>query len=483
MNLIEEIVSNADEALEKMEIGSRNRKVAATLMNQQSSRSHSVFTIYLQSEEMINNGKNFRARSSRFHLVDLAGSERQKDTGTSGEHLKEAGSINRSLLTLGNVIMALVDIANGRHSYVRYRDSKLTFLLKDSLGGNSLTYLIATISPYGSCVGESISTLKFASKAKTIKNQAVVNETRNDNVADEYLIQENIQLKEKLRQLLGMFRMYCFTLLIFLPENIQQLQERQSNSSESVQPFSTDDLISDVLQQSEEYRESIARLRLKIEKLEELCGSFNQRQLSDAMIRRLQRRHIDRLQLCLKTFSQADSNQKLSELQEIVDSQTSTYLAEVEELEKQIKAKPNQLELLLREFDVQEQLERVSQLSKDRLDCLQDFNQHLSEKCVSLMQLNDQCTTELAYLKKKMESQLKVDGVSAAMEAQAHHFNNVLDDLKQKLAERDSKCTELQKMVDFHQNELTSLKETHSFELNEIKNVLEQQIDQVRLFV
>jgi kinesin family protein 15 len=212
-NLKEEIVSNAAEALDKMELGSQNRRVASTFMNHQSSRSHSVFTIHLQSEELREDGQNLRTRTSRFHLVDLAGSERQKDTGTTGEHLKEAGSINRSLLSLGNVITALVDIANGKHRYVRYRDSKLTFLLKDSLGGNSLTYLIATISPSSGCLGETLSTLKFAGRAKDIKNQAIINETDHTGASDEHLVQENAQLREKIRQLQS--TIYRFKLNMF----------------------------------------------------------------------------------------------------------------------------------------------------------------------------------------------------------------------------------------------------------------------------
>lgn len=202
-NLKEEIVSNAAEALEKMETGSRNRKVASTLMNIHSSRSHTVFTIYLQSEELQASGKHLRTRKSRFHLVDLAGSERQKDTGTSGEHLKEAGAINRSLLTLGSVITSLVDIANGKQHYVRYRDSKLTFLLKDSLGGNSLTYLIATISPASNCLSETLSTLQFAARAKTVRNQAIINEVADSAVMDQQLVEENAELRATVRELHG----------------------------------------------------------------------------------------------------------------------------------------------------------------------------------------------------------------------------------------------------------------------------------------
>ncbi|MEQ2207055.1 hypothetical protein XENOCAPTIV_006540 [Xenoophorus captivus] len=109
-------------------MGWRNRRVASTSMNRESSRSHAVFTMTLESKESRNELVNIRR--SQLNLVDLAGSERQKDTHTEGSRLKEASSINRSLMCLGQVIMALVDVSNGKSRHICYRDSKLTFLLK-----------------------------------------------------------------------------------------------------------------------------------------------------------------------------------------------------------------------------------------------------------------------------------------------------------------------------------------------------------------
>ncbi len=137
--LSEEPIATADEAVALMSKGIRNRSVGETAMNRCSSRSHSLLSITIQSTTV--SGGVTRERHSRFHLIDLAGSERQKDTNATGERLKEAAQINKSLSALGNVIMSLVGSArSGRPRHVHYRDSKLTFLLKDSLGGNSLTY-------------------------------------------------------------------------------------------------------------------------------------------------------------------------------------------------------------------------------------------------------------------------------------------------------------------------------------------------------
>jgi hypothetical protein len=106
----------------------------------------------------------------------LAGSERQKQTGTIGNNLKEASNINKSLSILGSVINSLVEESEGKKTFVRYRDSKLTFILKDSLGGNSKTCLIANVSPAASSYQETLSTIKFAQRAKQIKNKASINE-------------------------------------------------------------------------------------------------------------------------------------------------------------------------------------------------------------------------------------------------------------------------------------------------------------------
>ncbi|KAM7375859.1 hypothetical protein PAMP_005625 [Pampus punctatissimus] len=181
-----------------LSMGWRNRRVASTSMNRESSRSHAVFTMTLESKESINEVVNIRM--SQLNLVDLAGSERQKDTHTEGSRLKEASSINRSLMCLGQVIMALVDVSNGKNRHICYRDSKLTFLLRDSLGGNAKTYIIANVHPGSKCFGETLSTLQFAQRAKLIKNKAIINEDTQGNVRQ--LQAEVKKLKEQLAQAL-----------------------------------------------------------------------------------------------------------------------------------------------------------------------------------------------------------------------------------------------------------------------------------------
>uniref|UniRef100_A0A665WJI1 Kinesin family member 15 n=1 Tax=Echeneis naucrates TaxID=173247 RepID=A0A665WJI1_ECHNA len=202
---VEKFVTSAAEAYQVLSMGWRNRRVASTSMNRESSRSHAVFTMTLESKESINEVVNIRM--SQLNLVDLAGSERQKDTHTEGSRLKEASSINRSLMSLGQVIMALVDMSNGKNRHICYRDSKLTFLLRDSLGGNAKTYIIANVHPGSKCFGETLSTLQFAQRAKLIKNKAIINEDTQGNVKQ--LQAEIKKLKEQLAQTLASQALDC----------------------------------------------------------------------------------------------------------------------------------------------------------------------------------------------------------------------------------------------------------------------------------
>jgi hypothetical protein len=157
-----------------MQRGAAARATAATKMNDVSSRSHAVFIMIV--EQMIAGASNSKQiRVGKLNLVDLAGSERVRVTGATGKRLEECKKINQSLSALGNVIAALTDPKQTRN-HIPYRDSKLTRLLEDSLGGNCKTTMMAMISPAYDSFAESLSTLKFATRAKKVKNEARINE-------------------------------------------------------------------------------------------------------------------------------------------------------------------------------------------------------------------------------------------------------------------------------------------------------------------
>ena len=186
------VVKNVTEIDHVMQAGKKNRSVGATLMNQTSSRSHSIFTIVVECGESDSRGDHIRV--GKLNLVDLAGSERQSKTGATGDRLKEATKINLSLAALGNVISALVD---GKSTHIPYRDSKLTRLLQNSLGGNAKTVMCANCGPADYNYDETISTLRYANRAKNIKNKPKINEDPKDAMLREY--QEEIRrLKQQL---------------------------------------------------------------------------------------------------------------------------------------------------------------------------------------------------------------------------------------------------------------------------------------------
>ncbi|XP_054161512.1 kinesin-like protein KIF21A isoform X2 [Oppia nitens] len=187
-------VQTIDETLQCLKMGALSRTTASTQMNAQSSRSHAIFTLHIKQHRVtpidqllgdeINEQMNtdlgpqeFETLTAKFHFVDLAGSERLKRTGATGERAREGISINSGLLALGNVISALGDKAK-KATHVPYRDSKLTRLLQDSLGGNSMTLMIACVSPSDRDFMETLNTLRYANRAKNIKNKVTANQDK-----------------------------------------------------------------------------------------------------------------------------------------------------------------------------------------------------------------------------------------------------------------------------------------------------------------
>nr|XP_019953603.1 PREDICTED: kinesin-like protein KIF3B [Paralichthys olivaceus] len=189
------VTKNTAEIEHVMNLGNQSRSVGFTNMNERSSRSHAIFLITVECSEVGPDGED-HIRVGKLNMVDLAGSERQSKTGAKGKRLKEAAKINLSLSALGNVITALVD---GKSTHIPYRDSKLTRLLQDSLGGNAKTVMIATVGPSHKNFEESLATLRYASRAKNIKNKPRINEDPKDALLREF--QEEIaRLKAQLEK-------------------------------------------------------------------------------------------------------------------------------------------------------------------------------------------------------------------------------------------------------------------------------------------
>ncbi|CAE7220769.1 KIF13B, partial [Symbiodinium pilosum] len=194
-DLQEIVVDSSDKVLKLIDQGFEHRATAATQMNATSSRSHCLFIIKMHQKDDLNAGNN---NFSKMNLVDLAGSERASRTGAQGDTLKEGANINKSLSALGNVINALSSMASGNKKvFIPYRNSKLTRVLQESLGGNALTTMMAALSPSKTNADESLSTLNYAKRAKTIK----VNATKNDEAEQIAKLEEEVEaLRAKLAE-------------------------------------------------------------------------------------------------------------------------------------------------------------------------------------------------------------------------------------------------------------------------------------------
>ncbi|KAL0457547.1 UNVERIFIED_CONTAM: Kinesin-like protein KIN-12C [Sesamum latifolium] len=317
-NLTEFSVRTVNDVLKLLQQGAANRKIAATHMNSESSRSHSVFTCIIESRWEKDSMAHLRF--GRLNLVDLAGSERQKSSGAEGDRLKEAANINKSLSTLGLVIMSLVDLAQGKHRHVPYRDSRLTFLLQDSLGGNSKTTIIANVSPSTCSANETLSTLKFAQRAKLIQNNAKINEDASGGVTA--LQQQIQQLKDQLSYLMK-HQHASMKPIDFVPRSIQS---SLGNCPESYEPsdeineyygpktpkggFMEDTYLKATLRgalRREKLAEAEVRgLKAEIEHLNSLAHQREQEAQRTKMMLRFREEKIKRLELLLDGLISAD---------------------------------------------------------------------------------------------------------------------------------------------------------------------------------
>ena len=239
-DLTEMHVKNHAELLKYMKMGDSSRTTASTKMNDTSSRSHAVFTIMLKQIHHDHRTDETTERLARIRLVDLAGSERAKATEATGQRLREGGNINKSLTTLGRVIAALADPRHARmhngnrkiRDIVPYRDSILTWLLKDSLGGNSKTAMIACIAP--SDYDETLSTLRYADQAKRIRTTAVINQDHVSSAEKDAQISDMQETIRTLRWTLSQQQQQQANAPI-----VKALQDSSEATSEKIREFTT----------------------------------------------------------------------------------------------------------------------------------------------------------------------------------------------------------------------------------------------------
>ncbi|VDI33208.1 Hypothetical predicted protein, partial [Mytilus galloprovincialis] len=258
-NLKKVPVGSYKEIEKRMEQGTASRTVASTNMNATSSRAHTVVTITFDQIIKDSDSGSETKKSSVMNLVDLAGSERADSTGAVGDRLKEGANINKSLSALGNVISALADLSMGtkKKIVVPYRDSVLTKLLQNALGGNSKTIMIAALSPADINYDETLSTLRYADRAKKIKNKAVINENPMDKLIRE-LKEENERLKKSMEGggLIGHD-------MGMTPEEVEKMR-KQMEEEIRAQLFANQEMIA---QNTQSWEEQLAAARTETENI------------------------------------------------------------------------------------------------------------------------------------------------------------------------------------------------------------------------
>ncbi|KAJ1724914.1 Kinesin-like protein kif15 [Coemansia erecta] len=333
-NVTEETVQDPTEAYDVFMRGTHSRHVSATAMNRESSRSHSLLMLVIQSMTQTETDGLTEVRESVFNLVDLAGSERQKLANTTGLRLKEAANINKSLSTLGNVINSLVDINSGKSRHVNYRDSKLTFLLRDSLGGNSVTFIIANVSPAMCNDAETASTLRFAQRAKMIRNKAVVNHDMQGNVPQ---LQAEIQrLKQQLEQA-----------QLAQPHSAAVVSENTHSGGPSIKEHATAQylllLALRKLQESESQRSRYAEI---------IC------ELKESLDRK--RRQIQQQNLVLKLHkAEIDTLRRNSPEHVVSNAENATLREEISSLQSMLSAQPDYTDLLIENMQLNIELDWI----------------------------------------------------------------------------------------------------------------------------
>ncbi|GMH36161.1 hypothetical protein BSKO_04029 [Bryopsis sp. KO-2023] len=439
---------NGTDALELMKTGTQNRKVTETKANKQSSRSHMVYTCFVEKKSQTEQGLE-RKTYSRLNLVDLAGSERNRASKATSDTLKEACHINKSLSTLGRVIKELVQNQRSGHGHIPYRDSKLTYLLQDSLGGNAKTSIIANISPMSPNVQETLSTLQFVKRAKNIRQKCKVNEATN--AGNEILQKEIRRLKHEL-------------------ENARMQQVQQVHS---VEPMSTEE--TDSLKE---------KLREEVMKMEDLQDRMEATQSSNRTLKEQAHRFQQKIQDLTddKEALREDLNSLLEQCDEVsarcgdVDAlkekaSSSEMQAVLSELESE-KEKAMQTELTNQEnaARIEDLLSQISQKTQE-LNSYQEKQQSiLSELEASqskILSYEDEITSLTKELKDIQASHDKLAAVEADLTGELASTKKCLEDREDDLKNTQSALEAAQAQGEQINQETARLREElHSYQKN-----------------
>ncbi|XP_003703069.1 kinesin-like protein 3A isoform X1 [Megachile rotundata] len=469
--VVEKEVKTAVETLQCLTQGSLGRATGATAMNANSSRSHAIFTlcIYQQNKTDPN-----MATTAKFHLVDLAGSERSKKTQATGERFKEGVNINKGLLALGNVISQLGE--GGSMSYVGYRDSKLTRLLQDSLGGNSMTLMIACVSPADYNLDETLSTLRYADRARKIKNKPVVNQ--DPKVAEINRLNKLVQ-ELKLALVGQEINVSCPIEHQELEVKNQSLQQKIKDLTEKLNANLIEAIIMhERAELAEQAREKIQSVMSKIlEECKELMDDFNKNPNTHSEY------YIKLEAIYLKILDiQNDQKKTTEELMNHGVSSTvniKSFTANNEEVSEQTSIDEASSEISDSLDDFDEKQEEHTLLQVKRNNEVQNINKELAIKESLICQLLKNSSHVIDYSKEKQDMEQEIKALQTEKEEllqtlQNVHANNASSKLaesrRKKVQELEKKITELRRKV-MEQDKIVKMKEKQD---QQIKNLLNE---------
>lgn len=461
-----------------IEKGWRNRAVGYTLMNKDSSRSHSIFTIHLEICSTDSSGQD-HLRAGKLNLVDLAGSERQSKTGATGERLREATKINLSLSALGNVISALVD---GRSRYIPYRDSKLTRLLQDSLGGNTRTLMIACLSPADNNYEESLSTLRYANRAKSIQNRPRINEDPKDALLREY--QEEIK---KLRALLtGQLS----------TADLSTLLAGQSSESSPAVPSRPQSTPTDERKEKikEEYEERLAKLQAEYNAEQESKAKLQEdiaalRSSYESKLSSLEKAQVSRGSSVPKNVGASCTSQvALEELCMSTDPMCHSTVEETSQT-KLSEKDPDRAGLLESSdatapgpLDQKHVLERLQQLEQEVVGGEQARNKELQQRQRQRKKLADQRKAQLVHAlsENSEESENVLLNVYNSIQEEVHAKNQMLVKVQGKLKAAKLEIRDLQAEFEVERNDYLATIRRLEKEGQLLHSLLERMVPLVR---
>ncbi|XP_075218929.1 kinesin-like protein KIF3B [Lycorma delicatula] len=384
-NLQSYVCKSAKEIERVMLVGNQNRTVGATDMNIHSSRSHAIFIITIEMSEIISGIRN-QVRVGKLNLVDLAGSERQSKSKANPERLKEASKINLSLSALGNVISAL---ENGNSTHIPYRDSKLTRLLSDSLGGNSKTLMIANIGPASYNYDESLTTLRYANRAKNIKNKPRINEDPKDALLREYqeeikrlkaLLAEranNSQLtKKKKRRKSKVLQEDSEGELEPYKTHEEILHEEEEKLTKAIAKMSSEKLLSDdekkKMKEMEEKRAKLAAEKLFAEEIRQRIKSMESKLLSGGK-NILDRTNEQQKMLELQAAEIRERKRREIEIRQLLELQEET----AEEMRETYLNKQHEVEVKTKKL--KKLLQKYHAVKKETSDIIEEYNRDRRE--------------------------------------------------------------------------------------------------------